>query len=176
MHFTRSVPASSPIGSVGAVPIYLVRHAHAGSRRKWEGPDAERPLSRRGRDRAEEIGVTLGGVGVARILSSPYLRCVQTVEPLAATLDLPLEHTTALAEGAALAESVGLVEDLAATGTVAALCSHGDVIPDILAGLARRGADVERGTCPKGSIWVLHTHEGVVTAARDAGTGPLPQG
>src|SRR5690606_11594116 len=104
-------------------------------------------------------------------------RCVQTMEPLAALLGLEIGRSDALVEGAALAAGVELVERLAADGTVAALCSHGDVIPDLLAALARRGAVLDPdGACPKGSIWILHTHDGDVTEAVYAGTRGLPAG
>lgn len=157
------------------MPLYLVRHAHAGSRHKWDGPDELRPLSRKGRGRAEEIGELLAGCGVERVLSSPLVRCVQSVEPLAARIGTEVERSDPLREGASLAESIGLVEELAAAGTTAVLCSHGDVIPEVLTALARRGARLDRdGALPKGSIWVLDVAGGVVTDARYAGSGPPP--
>jgi 8-oxo-dGTP diphosphatase len=81
------------------VPLYLVRHAKAGSRHHWEGPDEERPLTRAGRAQAEALATHLGGAPTERVLSSPYVRCVQTVEPLAAKVGTTVEITDALAEG-----------------------------------------------------------------------------
>lgn len=159
------------------MPLYLVRHAHAGRRDAWVGPDGHRPLSEKGRRRADELAEQLAGLGIARILSSPLVRCVETVDPLAERLGLPVEHSEALREGAALAAGIALVEELAASGTVAALCSHGDVIPELLAGLARRGARLDPdGAVPKGSVWVLHVRDGEVVEAAYAGVGPLPRG
>ncbi|QGG94537.1 SixA phosphatase family protein [Actinomarinicola tropica] len=159
------------------MPLYLVRHAHAGRRDAWVGPDGHRPLSDKGRRRADELGQELADLGIARILSSPLIRCVETMEPLAARLGLSVEHDDALREGAALAAGITLVEGLAREGTVAALCSHGDVIPELLAGLARRGARLDPdGACPKGSVWVLHVRDGEVVEADYAGLGPLPRG
>jgi broad specificity phosphatase PhoE len=158
--------------NVAAVPIYVIRHAHAGSRSDWIGPDSERPLSDKGRRRSEAIATELSDVGIAEIWTSPLVRCVETVEPLAERCDVAVRCTDALAEGAALAATVELVEKLAADGTTAALCSHGDVIPDLLAALARRGADLDAsGSCPKGSIWVLVVEDGAVTRADYAGKG-----
>lgn len=159
------------------MPIYLVRHAHAGQRAEWVAPDGDRPLSDKGHRRAEGLADELAEVGITEIWSSPLVRCVQTMEPLAARLGTAVGTDDALAEGAALAAGIALVERLATEGTIAALCSHGDVIPELLAGLARRGADLDPdGACPKGSVWVLHTHEGAVTRAEYAGIGPLPAG
>ena len=156
--------------NVSLVPIYVVRHAHAGSRGNWDGPDRERPLSERGRSQADAIAGHLADAGIAEIWTSPFVRCVETVEPLAEKCDLVIGRTDALAEGAPLATTVELVEGLATAGTTAALCSHGDVIPDLLAGLARRGAELDpKGSCPKGSVWVLHTDDGRIVRADYAG-------
>ena len=69
----------------------LVRHARAGSRKGWEGPDIERPLSKKGRRQADGLVEMLEAAGVKRIVSSPYVRCTQTVEPLAEALGLEIE-------------------------------------------------------------------------------------
>jgi phosphohistidine phosphatase SixA len=154
--------------------IFLVRHAHAGSRDDWDQVDHLRPLSPRGWDRANELVDALGSVDLQRLISSPYLRCTQTFGPLAAVLDLPVEDHDALAEGASLATGMALIEELIAADTTVALCSHGDVIPEMLSGLARRGAALDpSGACPKGSIWVLDVAEGAVTAAAYAGNAGL---
>jgi phosphohistidine phosphatase SixA len=156
--------------------IFLVRHAHAGSRHDWDGgPDHERPLTPDGWQRANQLIDVLGGQGVARLLSSHFLRCTQTLGPLAAHLGLQVETHPALAEGAPLAAGIDLVESLVADATTAALCSHGDVIPELLAGLARRGVELDpRGRCPKGSVWVLEVEGGAVARARYAGVDRRP--
>ena len=63
--------------------VLLLRHASAGSRREWEGDDCGRPLDRKGRRQATALAVALAARGIDRIRSSPYLRCLQTVEPIA---------------------------------------------------------------------------------------------
>ena len=62
--------------------VLLVRHARAGSRKYWKGPDIERPLSKKGRRQAEGLVDMVSRYPIKRILSSPYVRCVQTVEQL----------------------------------------------------------------------------------------------
>jgi broad specificity phosphatase PhoE len=135
--------------------LYVVRHAHAGSRSAWEGSDAERPLSRRGREQADGIADRLAGVGVARLVSSPSVRCVQTLEPLADRLDLRVDADDRLLEGATGDQALALAGELAKDGT-AVICSHGDVIPDMLRVL-RAGSTRFKDPLmwPKGSIWVL---------------------
>ena len=166
-------------GTYDSVPmrIYVVRHADAGSRREWNEPDHLRPLSPKGWERANELATVLDGQGIVRLLSSPYLRCTQTFGPLAAKQGLEVEEHPALTEGAALQDGMDLVEALVEAHTPAALCSHGDVIPELLAGLERRGTAVDpTGRFPKGSVWVLHADNGAITRATYAGKTGLLDG
>jgi broad specificity phosphatase PhoE len=104
------------------VSSVLLRHASAGDREAWAAPDALRPLDERGRRQAAELVPLLLELGVERVVSSPYVRCVQTVEPLAAALGVELEEDERLAEGEG-----GAAADLIAEHGVVA-CTHGDVI------------------------------------------------
>jgi 8-oxo-dGTP diphosphatase len=136
------------------VPVLLVRHAVALDRHDWKTDDAERPLRKRGRRQAEALVSLLGDHRIDRVLSSPFVRCVETVVPLAAARGCPLEETTDLAEGASH-EAVALVRSLA--GGHAVLCSHGDVIPRVHEHLVvHDGVDLGHDPrCAKGSVWVL---------------------
>ncbi len=129
--------------------VLLVRHAEAGDRHRWDGPDEARPLSDEGRAQAERLVDVLAGHLVDRILSSRYLRCTETVAPLAAARGLAVEESDELAEGqgpAALTRVRSLLED---RDTV--LCTHGDVVEEVLDGLGVRRAD----ETDKGATWVL---------------------
>jgi broad specificity phosphatase PhoE len=135
--------------------VFLVRHAKAGSRHSFDGPDELRPLSRKGRDQADALVAVLGGEPLTRILTSRYVRCRETVEPLAGKLGLEVEDHDALAEGASMAEGVALLRSLA--GTSAVLCTHGDVIPTVLEAFADLdGLELPPDfRYPKGSTWKL---------------------
>ena len=128
--------------------VLLVRHAHAGDRDAWIGPDHRRPLSMKGIQQAEALVFALAGFEVERVLSSPYLRCTQTVEPLALVRGVALETEAALAEGNG-ASAVELVRSLA--GSPVVLCTHGDVIESVLDSLGVRRDTYAR----KGATWVL---------------------
>lgn len=143
--------------------VYLVRHAKAGSRSRYEGDDTERPLSDKGRAQAEALAARLATAGVTALLSSPYARCMQTLEPLSAELGLPIEPTDSLAEGAGPDAALALIES---TDAPIVLCSHGDVIGDVVNRLARRGVPVCGDGLEKGSVWVLTVENGETTAAR----------
>lgn len=144
--------------------IYLVRHAKAGSRSRWEGPDEARPLSKRGRRQSELLAEQLGRSGATRILTSPYLRCVQTVEPLADALGVPVEQSDALAEGARRSDAVELFNKYSDEPTV--LCTHGDVIGDLLGECARRGVALGDARLEKGSTWEFEFDDGRIVTAR----------
>jgi 8-oxo-dGTP diphosphatase len=146
------------------VPLYFVRHAKAGERSRWSGPDEERPLSKNGREQARGLAATLGQAPVTRILSSPYVRCVQTVEPLAEEVGVPVEADDSLAEGMPFEPVLKLLTVLP---DHAVLCSHGDLIPDVVDALMRRGMRVVgEPDWRKGAHWVLErdAHGDVVSA------------
>ena len=71
--------------------IYLVREADAGGRFSWPGPDRLRPLTGVGWQQAQELAERLDGARITRIVSSPWLRCQQTVLPLAEARQLPID-------------------------------------------------------------------------------------
>ena len=120
--------------------MLLVRHALAGDADAWDGDDRVRPLDKTGRRQASGLVDLLADFELERIVSSPYLRCVQTVEPLAQARALQIEHDDAL--GADRLDSVPLVLDRL-RGQKAAVCTHGD-----LPWLGDR-------QFKKGSVWVL---------------------
>jgi phosphohistidine phosphatase SixA len=134
--------------------LLLVRHADAGDKGGWDGPDALRPLSPLGRRQAEGLVVRLEDYPIERILCSPSLRCVQTVQPLAADRFLEIETLAALGVGAGPAEVLGVFWDLALRNAV--LCTHGETIGSLLQGLAADGLTVtDPLDWPKGSTWLL---------------------
>jgi phosphohistidine phosphatase SixA len=133
----------------------LVRHAHAGSKRSWTGPDAERPLSERGVQEALGLLDRLEPFRITRLLSSPTLRCRQTLLPLASALDLDLEPVPALGVDTDLDDVVALLDAPQSQG--AALCTHGEVISDLFGRLLAEGvvAFADEPRWEKGSTWVL---------------------
>ena len=150
-----------------ALSIFVVRHAKAGSRRDWEGDDALRPLTKGGRRQADAVAERLAGEAVSGLWSSPYVRCVQTLEPLAARGSGCRSHDEPrLAEGAGTPAVLALLGELP-DGAV--LCSHGDVIPDLLDALVRRGTRLlTEPNWRKAAIWILDVPDpdGHVTTAR----------
>lgn len=144
--------------------VFLVRHAKAGDRSTWEGDDRRRPLTKRGQRQAEGLVELLAGESFKSLVSSPYVRCIQSVVPLACDRAMSIEVTEALAEGATLEEAVALIGKFAEEGAV--LCTHGDVVPMLLGHLKARGMAVEDElSWPKGSTWRLRFSHGEVIEA-----------
>lgn len=136
--------------------LYIVRHAHAGSRRKWTGDDRLRPLSKKGERQAAAIGDLLAGVGVRRLLSSPYVRCIETLLPLASRVGVGLDSDDRLAEGAGYEGAWPLVDEVLVARENTVICSHGDVIPAVLEAFVADGAQLNDVLAwPKASIWVI---------------------
>jgi 8-oxo-dGTP diphosphatase len=136
------------------VPVLLIRNAHARSRHDPRDPEKARHLSGRGFKQAHGLVETLEGYSPQRILTSSAVRCVETVTPLAVAFDLQVEEEEELAEGAGLA-ALALVRRVAHEKI--ALCTHGDVIPEILVPLADED-HLDLGPRPrqaKASVWVL---------------------
>lgn len=124
--------------------ILLVRHARAGRRGSAGTDDRLRPLDERGRRQAAALAAALGERPLQRIISSPFVRCVETIEPLALAAGLTIELREELAEGASGVAARGLIDEIG--GEEAALCTHGDVIAELIG---------HRRRAKKGSVWML---------------------
>jgi 8-oxo-dGTP diphosphatase len=103
--------------------MILLRHASAGDSATWEGPDRDRPLDRKGERQARELIDLLARFPVSAIYTSPALRCVETIRPLAESRGLAFVVRGELGEDRYWSEGAGVVEEL--SGGDALLCSHG---------------------------------------------------
>jgi 8-oxo-dGTP diphosphatase len=139
--------------------LFLLRHGAAGDRTKWEGNDALRPLTKKGKRQALAITATLAERHIESIYTSPFLRCVQTVEPLAEAIGAKVVEHDALAEGPDIDAAYELADQL--VGQNAVLCSHGDVIPAVINRMMWAGLTLEsRFYCSKGSFWEVELDGG----------------
>ncbi len=145
-------------------PLALVRHAKAGDREAWTEDDRLRPLTKKGKAQAEGLIDLFDDLEVDRVLSSPSVRCVQTVRPLALGRHVTVEERLELAEGGSASAALAL---LRSTGGGVVACSHGDVIPAVVSLLVSRGLEVAGPLeWKKGSTWLLERDGGLITAAR----------
>ena len=139
--------------------VLLVRHASAGDRADWAGPDAERPLDGPGRVQAGRLAPALASWRPDVVVSAPPLRCRATVEGLGLPVEVDARYGE---EGFELDAAREALLALAAQRRCAVVCSQGGAIPALVAELA--GA-TDRVRARKGSTWVLSVHEGRLVGA-----------
>ena len=122
---------------------------------RWAGDDRLRPLDERGRRQADAMVAPLAGYPLTRLVSSPYVRCVQTLEPLSARLGMSVEPEQAIAEGASAEDARALLGRLGPGPVV--LCTHGDVVEAVVG---------EGEPKKKGSTWLLARRDGDIQPVR----------
>ena len=146
--------------------VYVVRHAKAKNRLKWQQPDHLRPLTKAGLAQAEALPAHYEGQPFSRLISSPHVRCVQTLEPLAKARGLPLELAEELGEGASAGDALELMLALARAGP-AALCTHADVLVDAVEELLTAGIRLDGPLeFKKAATWVFEVRDGTFSSGR----------
>ncbi|PVZ14563.1 NUDIX hydrolase [Actinomycetospora cinnamomea] len=145
--------------------VLLVRHALAGKRTEWAGPDSERPLVDEGRVQAQQLAHLLARFGVGALYAVPKTRCRETLAPYAAAAGLRVEDAPELGDGAVErddAPALATLARLAGGAVTAAACAQGDGIPHLVRALAKAAPetpasdrDLADPPCRKGSVWVL---------------------
>ena len=122
-------------GVLRTFPVIALRHAKALPRSEWDGTDASRPLTERGRTQAKSIVGPLRAFGVHKIITSDAERCVQTVAPLAKALGRKPVRTEKISQDAweeGTDDLRAVVGRRVRAGKPAVLCSHGPVLPGLL--------------------------------------------
>jgi len=166
------------------VRLLLVRHGHAGTKEGWAGDDRLRPLDARGRRQARHLVDVIVPMQPTRLVSSPYTRCLETMELIASKTGLEVVEDLALTPNAGR-RALDRVRELSASelsgselsgselsgselsGPVV-LCTHGEVIGDVLGVLASEdGVRLSRRPPGlKGCVWVLDFRKDKVATAR----------
>ena len=131
--------------------VYVVRHADALGRSHWNGDELARPLTEKGFAQANGLLGLLADARIDAIVSSPAVRCTQSMVPLAKDRGLDVVEDAVLWEGGTLGPFRRLVDEL----DHAVFCSHGDLIPALIDELIGEGMDAVGRDCKKGSTWVL---------------------
>lgn len=139
--------------------LVLLRHATAEPREEFDGSDdLDRPLSTRGQREAELIVPTLAAFGVRRVVSSPALRCRQTVQPFASAYRRDVHLDEDLTEDARPKAVRDVVRE-ALEHKAVLLCSHRPTFPDLFAAL-----DLDDPGLDPGEAVVVHHRKGKVLA------------
>ncbi len=144
-------------------PLILIRHASAGSKDEWRAAghedDLKRPLDPVGRQQREELALLLRCFGIAQVLSSAAVRCVQTVQAYADLTRQPVQTDSAFTVGLASEEDARRrVDEILGSGLPAVICGHRENLSVLLEeACAVLGAKaIESQPLPLGGFWVLH--------------------
>ncbi len=172
---THDDPVISAFRPLTTVPLILVRHASAGRKADWPGRDESRPLDAQGEADAQALaGLLPCFAPVARVISSPALRCIETMRPYAASFGgtieaqaclLPYGRSTFFSSRTDLADALRrLLSGLVADRRPAVLCLHRENLPDVLAeacsALGATAAMPADPSLPKGGFWIAHAAAG----------------
>jgi 8-oxo-dGTP diphosphatase len=164
------------VGHARTFAIIALRHGKAVPAEHWDGPDATRPLLQRGVDQALSVAPGIAAFRPERLYSSPAERCQSTIAPTARITGLEVALKRGISQDAYAPDGakVGrMVAKRLRRRRSAVLCSHGPVLPQIIAAAATGSgrahvADLERAArLSTGEYAVVHI------PVDDPGAGPV---
>jgi 8-oxo-dGTP diphosphatase len=176
---THDDPVISALSPLETVPLILARHASAGRKADWAGDDFARPLDAAGEADASVLaGLLACFAPAARVISSPALRCTETVRPYAEGSGGTVEAEACLIpygrspDFSSRTEQAGalrhLLSALVAQRRPVVLCLHRENLPEVLAAtcaaLGVPAAVPADPALPKGGFWVAHGADGELAA------------
>lgn len=144
-------------GRLATDRLVLVRHGQAVKRSEWSDGEATRPLAVAGRAQADALVPVLAAFGVRRVVTSPWARCTQTVEPFARASGLEPVHEAALTQGAHEADPAAaraVVAGLLPAPGATALCTHRPVLGTAVKRLQRAQKRWTDGRLPDADPWL----------------------
>ena len=152
-------------GRARTFAVIALRHGKTVSPSSWDGPDATRPLLQRGSDQALTLAPGLAAFAPEKLVSSTAIRCLSTIAPLAGYTGLAVSATDEISQDAfeSGTSAVGsVVRKRLRKQKTSVLCSHGPVLPEIIAEVAKQtntlwDRDLEHSTMlDTGGYTVLH--------------------
>ncbi|NMA78445.1 MAG: NUDIX hydrolase [Actinomycetales bacterium] len=131
------------------VPIVIQRHGAAVSRSKWRKGERSRPLNSKGKKQAQALPPLLDAFDPASVVSSPWKRCLATVEPLAKVEGLKVRTKDELTEAAHTehpARTAAVIDRVLREARPTVVCTHRPVLPTVIESVravAQQGAALE---------------------------------
>lgn len=121
-------------------PLIILRHAKAMKRADFNGEDdADRPLSGRGRGEAKRLADVLDAYGIENVHSSPFKRCLSTVNRYAKSIGADVQLEPALSESGHAQDPSATeqrITELLDQQAPTVICTHRPVLPTIVSALA----------------------------------------
>jgi len=128
-------------GHARTFAIIALRHGKAVPPGSWDGPDSTRPLLQRGTDQARGVAAGVAAYAPFHLVSSTASRCLATIDPVARLLGRDVVMTADISQDAhenGIADVAKVVTKRLARRRTSVLCSHGPVLPEIIAEVARQ--------------------------------------
>lgn len=127
------------LGRARTFAVIALRHGKAVAPESWDGPDATRPLMPRGEKQSLSVAHGVAAYRPKRLISSTAVRCVTTIAPTARLTGLDVSQRDVISQDAYRAGGTAVreyVSHILAGRETTVLCSHGPVLPQILAAVA----------------------------------------
>lgn len=121
--------------------LIILRHAKATAREDWTGEEAKRPLLPEGKTQAKRLVPLLAAYSPKRLVTSPWKRCHDTIEPygkFSKKIVVERRHLTELGNKRRPKQTLSIVMDLLGDSRSALICSHRPALPSILDPLAKK--------------------------------------
>ncbi|MEO5922136.1 MAG: NUDIX domain-containing protein [Pseudolysinimonas sp.] len=163
------------LGRARTFAIIALRHGKAMPPDDWDGPDATRPLIQRGVDQGASVALGIAAYRPAALLSSPAVRCMSTIAPTARITGLDVTEVDGISQDAYSRNSdrvARIVHYALENAQSTVLCSHGPVLPQIIAAVAdatggfagelSRASSLSTGEYAVLHIPVAHPETGIV--------------
>ncbi|WP_054952640.1 NUDIX hydrolase [Flaviflexus massiliensis] len=148
--------------------LIVVRHSRAMKRSAWKkgkGSEDTRPLTPAGEKMAKEMIPLLSAYGVTRLVSSPWERCVATLQPYRQAMGIEIETHDSLTEAAHEKKQrpvYRLIDELLRVNEApVALCAHRPTLPTIVEAFKDRAPHSVMKQVPKEDPW-LQTGEALI--------------
>jgi 8-oxo-(d)GTP phosphatase len=163
-------------GRARTFAIIALRHGKATPAENWDGPDSTRPLLQRGIDQSLSVALGIAAYRPAKLISSPAVRCMQTIAPTARVTGLPVTEKVEISQDAYRSDAAAVTKVIAKRlrkGRTTVLCSHGPVLPQLIdavvratgtpdSGKLRRAASLATGEYAVLHVPIDHPESGVV--------------
>lgn len=152
--------------------VVVARHGQARPRSRWEGEEGDRPLTPIGLRQARALVPVLAAFGVSHVVTSPWVRCVETSTPYVEATGVPVDLVDALTEAGhrADARAVGkVVTDQLTDASDVVITTHRPALPTVFAAVAESTRKWTTGSLPHHDPY-LRTGELLVTHVAGVGS------
>ncbi|WP_067782376.1 NUDIX hydrolase [Actinomyces vulturis] len=168
-------------GALKTRTVIITRHARATKRTQWlrrgDGKEETRPITAHdGNSQSEALVPLLAAYGPTQVISSPWLRCIQTIEPYCQASGVPLKSKRYLTEAAhrknARTAYRLLKKLLDHTASCTVLCTHRPVLPSLFDAIEPLCTSNTRGDLPRKDPWLKTAESIVISVAKPRGKMP----